>query len=526
LVRYGAIVASATMFALYARVEQPWAWLGWVALVPWLSVLERERSTVAAMWSGVVMSMAFVLGVFAWFASAVAHYTGISPLLSFALLIVAAPLLQPQFVVFAAVHHLLASRRRGLLATSVGAACAWVGAEWLFPHLFGDTIGQGLFAFDRLRQGADLAGTAGLTFVVVVVNECAYEAIRHGQRAPRRALSATAAALVLVSVLAGYGVLRWRQVVGFEPEHAPVKVALVQANLGDYAGLRARLGTYGAVREILDDHEKLSRAALARTAGAAELLVWPETVYPTTFGQPKSPAGKEFDDEIVHFAASSGVPLLFGTYDRDGEREFNAAVLVQQDASGRAGFDVYRKRRLFPLTEEVPAWLDTGLIRAELPWLGTWRAGEGGDLLAMRRRNGEVLHLAPLICLDAVDPGLAIDAARHGADLIVTLSNDGWFAGSRGARLHLVVSAFRSIETRLPQIRATNTGISAVITPTGEILDSSPVGKATVLAATVKPGARPATIVVRWGDWLGPTACFLALVLLLPAIRKRPGARS
>jgi apolipoprotein N-acyltransferase len=119
---------------------------------------------------------------------------------------------------------------------------------------------------------------------------------------------------------------------------------------------------------------------------------------------------------------------------------------------------------------------------------------------------GRALRVAPLICYDAIDPSLAIAAVRRGAELIVTLSNDSWFESDAAARLHLVVSAFRSIETRRPQLRATNTGISAVISPSGEITRSLGVHERGVLVAGVPRAPALATLMVAWGDWFGPVA--------------------
>ncbi len=522
--RIAGILASATLFAAAAGIEQPSALLVWIALVPWLASLDRAGGMRGTVLSAVVMTCAFVVVVFAWFGQAVAHYTGTSPLLTGALLILTAPLLQPQFIAFALLRHLLIVRGAGRLVVALGAAFAWVGCEWLCPRLFGDSLGHGLYAFATLRQGADIAGVVGLTFVIVLTNQAAYEAIRSLRGSHRRAFVAFAAAAALVGTLTAYGAWRLDRITEAETVGAPLRAALVQANLADYDGLRERLGTFEAVRSILDAHEALSRRAVRDEVAPFELLLWPETVYPTTFGNPKSPEGAAFDREIVAFAGSlgmEGVPLLFGTYDRDGVREFNAAVFVSSQRSGDAAIATYRKRRLFPFTEYVPAWLDTAFLRERFTWMGTWQPGQYARLFELERADGTVVRIAPLICLDAVDPGLAVQAAADGADLIVTLSNDGWFAGGPGAMLHLVVSAFRSIETRLPQLRATNTGISAVISPTGEIVASTAVGIETVLEGTVTPGRRGRTLVVLWGDWFGPFAALAAVLLTLVALARR-----
>lgn len=516
-VRTGAILASALLLALYARVELPWAWLGWIVLVPWLAMLERERSMRAAVASGAAMAMAFAVAVFGWFAEAFAHYTGTPLWTAYGLLLVAAPVLQPQLIVFAATRQALSARSVRGLTAGMAAAFAWVGTEWACPHLLGDTLGHGLQPFPTFRQGADLAGASGLTFVILVVNQQLYAASTSWRASGWQALRALVTAAAMICLLAGYGALRLHEAESWEPPRLPLTAALVQASLGDYGELRTRLGTFAAAREILETHMRLSRHALAVSPNAVGLVVWPETAYPTTFGTPKSAAGADLDAAIVRFVERTGVPLLFGTYDRDAGGEYNAAVLLEPRAGGSPRTEVYRKRRLFPLTEAVPRWLDSAFLRRHLPWAGTWRPGAGPPLLTVNDGSNPLV-LAPLICLDAVDPELALDAARRGAQLIVTLSNDGWFAGGRGARLHLTVSAFRSIETRLPQLRVTNTGISALISPEGEIVSQVDTGQSRALIATAVPGRRAQTLMIRWGNWFGPVSCLLAPLIALLAV--------
>ena len=98
--------------------------------------------------------------------------------------------------------------------------------------------------------------------------------------------------------------------------------------------------------------------------------------------------------------------------------------------------------------------------------------------------------------------------------MIVTLSNDSWFTYWNVPQLILVISAFRSIETRRPQVRATNTGISAVIAPTGGIVTAAGVHQRATLVAAVAPERRATTLMLRWGDWFGPTALGGGIVLL------------
>ena len=216
-------------------------------------------------------------------------------------------------------------------------------------------------------------------------------------------------------------------------------------------------------------------------------------------------------------------PLVFGSYDAEGDHEYNAAVFLEPDGHGGVTFDTYRKATLFPLTERVPAWLDGPRLRAWLPWLGSWRPGTGDVVMQVGLRDGRRLQVAPLICYDAVYPQNAARAVREGAEVIVTLSNDSWLDAGAGARLHFLVALFRSIETRRPQLRATTTGISAVITPAGDVIASAGVRERAGLVATVTPVRGHVPLSARRGDWLGPVAMGLA-VLLLASGRSRVAA--
>jgi apolipoprotein N-acyltransferase len=316
----------------------------------------------------------------------------------------------------------------------------------------------------------------------------------------------------LLLTLLAYGAVRYQQLSRDDGSVPRITAGVAQANISQYARLAAELGTFDAVRRIVDTHFALSAEALRH--GPLDVLVWPETVYPTTFGSPKSEAGAAFDQEIGAFVDDTGVPLVFGAYDAAGGDEFNAAILLEPAADGRRTFATYRKASLFPLTEHIPAVFDSAFVRRMLPWLGTWKPGKSPPVLPLHLRDGRTLRIAPLICYDALDPNRTIAAVRQGAELIVTLSNDSWFAYGNVPRLILIISAFRSLETRRPQVRAANTGISAVITPTGEFLDTVAMDARGTLVRAVTPVRDVTTLMLRWGDWFGPTALVAGAALL------------
>ncbi|WP_223305984.1 apolipoprotein N-acyltransferase [Massilia sp. NR 4-1] len=497
------ILASAALSAMYVRG----GWLlGFVLLAPWLRALDGSRTWASTLACAYAMSVAFTAAVFAWFGIAFGRYTQVGELAGLAVLLLCAPLFQPQFFAFALVRHACTSRY-GLALRALAAAAAWVAAERLLPRLLSDTLGYGLYPSPLLRQAADVGGGAGLTLLLLLANEGIAAAHARWPGGWRAALRPAALAALAPLLLAGYGLLT----LSGSPASAakPLRMGLVQANMVDYEGLRRLRGAHAVVREVLDRHFAMSYDAVVRQR--ADAVLWSETAYPTTFGQPKSEAGAEFDREILANVNAAGVPFVFGTYDRDSAGEYNAAAFVQPGA-GLLGF--YRKTRLFPFTEYVPAWLDGDALRRLLPWTGNWQPGNGARVFPLRLADGREVPVLPLICLDDVDAHLAIDGARLGAQAILTMSNDSWFSKEReGARLHQVAAAFRSIETRLPQFRVTSNGYSAAIDAGGAILAGTAMGEPALVIADL-PLRRPApTLMVRWGDWVGLAAGAFLLLL-------------
>ncbi|MBT9500130.1 MAG: apolipoprotein N-acyltransferase [Burkholderiaceae bacterium] len=514
--RWAGVLASALLCWLYARGGAGWL-LGFVALVPWLRTLATERSLAAGLLSGWAMSIAYTAAVFAWFGSAIGSYTQIGGAAGLALLLLAAPLFQPQFLAFVLVRHVV-GRHHGSALRALAGAAAWVATEWLVPRLLGDTLGYGLYPSQLLRQAADIGGAAGLTVLLLLANECITMAIERGRAGVRAVALPLAMAAGLPLLLAGYGFHALSQLPGESPAaDKPLRLALVQANLTDYERRRREQGAGAVVREVLDTHYAMSYDAVERQH--ADAVLWSETVYPTTFGQPKSEAGAEFDREILAIVSAAGVPFVFGTYDRDEAGEYNAAAFV---SPGTGLLGLYRKTRPFPMTEYVPAWLDGPTQRRWLPWAGSWRPGTGARVFPLRLADGREIPVLPLICLDDVDADLAIAGARQGAQAILTMSNDSWFTDhALGAELHQAVAAFRSIETRLPQFRVTTNGHSAIIDAGGSVIAGARMGERALVVGALPVGEAPRTLMVAWGDWVGRAAAVLLVLLAVTAAARR-----
>jgi apolipoprotein N-acyltransferase len=524
----GGTALSAAAIALYSRSEWPWLALGFVGLIPWLAALDRLRSLPAALGAGGLMSLVYVFCVFPWLPTVLADYGDLSAIAAATIVLLSAPLIAPQFIVLALFRRLAGTETLGqwLPAGAIAGAFGYTATDWLVPKLAADTLAHPMFGAVLFRQGADLVGVLGLTFILLLANESILAILRcwHTRRSDRSAWRMTAIGLAMLLVLPpAYGVLRIAQLDGHEATGGPVRAALVQAGMVGYDQAAETLGAYIAVRTIIDTHVALSREALA--ASDIDFVAWPETVYPLVFGLPQSPEEKAFNSRIEDYVHRTGVPLVFGAYDAEGGRRHNAAYFLAPGGGEAIVAGSYRKLRLFPFSEAVPALLDRSWLRRRAPWMGEWSPGEGPAVIPLPLADGRLIRVAPLICYDALATGPARTAVRNGAEMILTLSNDAWFEHGLAPRLIFVISAFRSIETRRPQFRVTTTGISAAITRTGEVREIMGQGDRGVLIAELYP-ATGSSLVLEFGDWFGPASLLGAILVLLVARRAQPRKRA
>ncbi len=304
------------------------------------------------------------------------------------------------------------------------------------------------------------------------------------------------------------------------------RIALLQTNFEQGYKSPANAQT------ILDTIDRLTLKAVSGDP-KPDLVVWPETSYPwpTIVIDPDLPAEtfagqllqvadgitaefwrdrKERIDAIAHaMTDAAGVPLLIGNiryeHRRDGLEKYNAAILLEP---GTTAVQVYRKIQLVPFGEYIPL-LET------LPWLTFFTPYRDGYLPTLtfgEEANALDLgkyRLAVGICYEDTVPHLIrrfFREARDGRhpDVLVDLSNDGWFHGSEELDMHLAVSVFRGVENRAPLARAVNTGLSALIDGDGRILQAHvPLDDRT-------------SLYIAWGDWLG-ASCLAVCIGLVPA---------
>jgi apolipoprotein N-acyltransferase len=395
-------------------------------------------------------------------------------------------------------------------------AAAWVAQEWLRSVVFSgwgwNTLGTALHGQLVLIQISEFTGIAGLSFLVAFTNVILLATVRRfileTQVKPMRPhfdLTITMASIVGVM---GFG-LHALQV---KRESRPLNIALVQPNIP-----REEKFTVEYATKTFDLFTRLSRPALdAKTQ--TDLLVWPESSMP----------GPVLGDELSHrfvmdFSASAKTDLMLGTIDQDETHAYNAALLVS-DAG--AHLQMYRKVHLVPFGEYVPG-------RHTIPLLARVVGDQVPDDFAFGKEytvfklSGDKAKVAPLICFEDTIGDLARQFVLAGANLLVNVTNDGWFLRSAGSRQHLANAVFRCVETRLPMVRAANTGVTCFVNEFGHVTQTlldetgSQFTEGTLLGQVAIPTNAEPTFYVRYGEWFAYVCVSIAtLTLLFLSVRR------
>lgn len=304
----------------------------------------------------------------------------------------------------------------------------------------------------------------------------------------------------LVLLICGYGLLRLSL-----PENAPqgnVNALFVEGNVD-----QNRKWEPAFQKETLELYMGLTEKgiALAREKNISQpLVIWPETALPF-FYQLKP----EFSQILRDFVKQENIPLLFGAPGVEylpGKTEgtaYNRAFLLGPDGRLLGHYD---KEHLVPFGEYAPSWLKLGFLEALLQGVGVYEPGDESYPLRYGR-----LALGMLICYEGIFPWLAQERVEKGANILVDISNDGWFGRSAAGRQHLLLAAPRCIEQNRWLLRATNTGISAVVDARGTLVMRGDIFRAGSILASADLEEKH-TIYYYLASWL-PFGAFALLAI-------------
>ena len=371
-----------------------------------------------------------------------------------------------------------------ILKGAVWAAYAYLAENWFAGYPYGNIV-YALYPYPVLYQIADITGIWGIICLMVFPQAAAADYLYPwvmGKRGSFRLwLKSNLIPLIIWALLSVASIIYGIFSLAYWEDRTPsstMRVACVQHNHDSWKG------GYNTYRSNFNNLKRYTTESLVTDP---DLVIWSETAFvPSVAWHTTYDAeGTVWEDihdltiDFVEYAESIGVPLLTGNpksviadpslppYDEDGNKnsvEYNTVILFQDgEIKGE-----YIKQHLVPFTEHFPyekqlPWLYNLLKAMDYNW---WIPGTEPTVFEL---NG--VHFSTPICYEDAFGVLNAEYVASGAEVIINMTNDNWSKKPSAEWQHAEIAAFRSVETRKAMVRGTNSGITCLIEPTGEIQD-------------------------------------------------------
>ncbi|MFP4474524.1 MAG: apolipoprotein N-acyltransferase [Desulfatibacillaceae bacterium] len=477
---------SAGLFAAAAPTLSLWP-LAFVALVPLFHSMYHAGKIRGAAFAGFVFGGVLFTLLAHWLYTATVDHYGKPPWIGVAFMLLCGVL--PYGLLFAAFGAAFrALRQDSAVFFALVVPSLWILAEYvttLVPVMIPWGMAGYLAApFSLYTQAADVAGVWGVSFTLVAANGCLLMATRS------RPGVAVTLAIIFIAGPAVYGLhatSRVEALMAAKKGTADEKAAtLVQAS----HSLKERWSGMGFSHR-LRTYMEMSDCA---PAPGGCTVVWAETV----LNQPGE-VNRTLFARLAGFVSDDSV-LIAGAVRKKGDRTFNSAYVV----TGQGSVSRYDKNILLPYSE-TPLFFD---------FLGDFYTApdrfDPGDAPSAVTTSHGTYGLS--ICFEGVYPNYVRRSVSNGAGVLVNISNDSWFGRTSMPHAHLNAVRFRAIENRRYMLRTSNSGFSAVISPTGAVLARSGLFTRETVRHRYAVLRTPSTY-TRFGDW----APLVAILLLLAA---------
>lgn len=362
---------------------------------------------------------------------------------------------------------------------------SWIFFEWVRTWIFTGFpwLQMGYSQIDTpLALLAPISGVFGVGLVASVIAGLISTFVLAETR-QRIGLSVVFAGLC--GLIGGLKLLNWTHAIG-----EPLKATLIQGNIAQEFKWSPE-----AREQTLQIY-----ADMTRKHWDSAVIVWPETAIPIYYHQLKDSYFAELQAEAID--TKTDVLVGLPVYDFSKQQYYNGIVSIG------AHHGVYRKRHLVPFGEYLPMQPVSGFIANILDFpMSDFSAGKDDQPLVYAGGY----PFAPSICYEDVfgqESLVFLPQARY----LVNITNDAWFADSLAPDQHLQMARMRALETGRYMLRATNNGISAIISATGEVVRVAPQFERLSLTGTIVPmsGSTP---YVRFGDYPVVLLCGLVLVV-------------
>ncbi|HEX8474845.1 MAG TPA: apolipoprotein N-acyltransferase [Pyrinomonadaceae bacterium] len=526
LAEWALAVLSAALLILSFPDFNLWP-LAWVGLVPLAVAVVRRPRGFQSFLLGWVSGTLFFYGSTYWLTHAMIHFGGIPR-------VVAYPLLLPATVAtgfFPGVWCLVLSRtsaRWGMGRALALAPFVWAATEWARLGVTGqlwNALGYSQAYTPMLIQAARWGGVYAVGFLIAAVNAALVFLILKRNARSLASVVSVVAAVAFATMLdappstentpaqasdAAAVVVAVQPNVSANFRRTPYETAvLVQRHLTMSADA---LDAWDAAHSkeqpdvaLTDDTANVAATPVA----PARVVIWPES--PMNFAYTNDSAFREM---VGGFAREHRTAVIFNSLEpAPAGGAYNSAVLINNEGRLVAQYD---KIRLLPFGEYVPLprWLPATWLLAGI--VGDFTPGEKYLLMPVGDGDNKSVRAGVFICFESAFPSIARTFADEGADVLVNISNDGYLGQTPVMRQHLANTVFRAVETNRPVLRVTNTGISALITPRGRVLDATTGFEPAVRTWTVARAIDGKTFYTMYGD-IFAYACALISLLAVAA---------
>jgi apolipoprotein N-acyltransferase len=483
-----------------------WYVLSWVSIAPLLVAIfhantpetlqldESQKLLPASPWQGFLLGYAcgvlWYLGTCYWVYDTMHQYGGLSAPVGLFVLLLFALYLGLYHGLFALLVSILAYRRASNRLALVSAPFLWVAVELARTRISGfpwDLLGITQVDNIPLTRVATVTGVYGLSFEIVLVNVgFAAAFLVHRGRRKTLMLASLAAALLLQ---AG----RW---LALPPASADRTAMLLQQNLA--AGPEA--WTDDETRAAIREFSTLSWQPTGSNR-PSDLIVWPESPAPFQTND------HAFREAISQLARDSRAWMMIGSIGVDNPQTvFNSASLISPTGEWTAR---YSKIHLVPFGEYVPFASVFSFAGGLTEAVGNFTPGSLHEPLQAGDQR-----LGIFICYESIFPNEVRQLVAQGADVLVNISNDGWYGDSGAWAQHLDQARMRAIENNRWLLRDTNTGLTASIDPYGRVVSNLERHTRAALAAPYAL-TKVTTFYSRHGDWFAFLCAIISMGALL-----------
>jgi apolipoprotein N-acyltransferase len=423
-----------------------------------------------ALWISICFGFILTATQFHWVGTVFQGFTNSSTVFSFLFACCVYLLASFQFLLVAWLYRCF--QRSALRSYALSLPVAWTIAELAYPKFITWYHGSTQIAIIPLAQLAALGGPALVSFVVFwwasLLVKIFFTPQEH--RLNKQALGICFGISFIVVFI--FGFYNLNNVKLIQAGEKKIRVALVQPNLNQRFDF-TRLRLAPRVQRL----KELTSAVVEKNGADIDLVIWPESaVGYSIYSNEKAIALSDPRFPLPHIE----VPLLFGGQTQIGRKYtknteyYNSAYLLSPQ--GRL-LDVYHKQVLFPFSERVPLSGIFPKLRKVFKPISNYREGEGADVSSIVVGDKIV---AVRICFEDILPNLfRANVVNDEAQLLVSLSNDGWFSESAAVYQHHLLALWRAVENQRYLVRAGNNGMTELVDPTGRVLESIPLGMQT-----------------------------------------------